>query len=176
MKKIVLGLMAFAAIAFAAIALAACEPPASASGDTAIARQQAAATGDLNQRVGQPRIVNGTEMRLMNTIMELRDKPNLATYTYRSDMNGGLHCLGRSIGYGLPYSAQRSNPEKYAEYTSGGPVILPQAEPNGLFMPDSANATWVIMVSPNGTPSPVYVEDDVTVSTFPLQNVISQCR
>ncbi len=171
MKKIVLF-----CIAAAALALTACQPSGIASGDAKIASAQAEAVGGLESRVGQPRITNGTEMRLMNRIMELRDQPNLATYTYRSDLNGGLHCLGRSIGYGLPYAAQRSNPERRIRPEYYDSPTLPQPEPNGLFMPDAADATWVVMVGPNGQPSPVYVEDQITVSTFPLQNVVDQCE
>jgi hypothetical protein len=159
---------------FGALMLVACEPPAQ-SNDNKIAIAQAQAVGGLEARVGQPRITNGTEMRLMNRIYELRDQPNLQTFTYRSDLNGQLHCIGRSIGYGLPYAAQRTNPERIAINNAYGSLAIPQPEANGLFMPDSASATWVLLIGPNGQPSPVYVEDDVTVSTFPLQNVKTQC-
>lgn len=166
-------ILAFGAIA---VAVAACDP-ASTSVDTQVEAQQAQSMRGLLSAVGQPRVTNWTEARLMNQIIELRDQPNLQTYTYRSDMDGGLHCLGRSIGYGLPYSAQRSNPEREAYRGSYGVSNLPQAEPNGLFMPDASDATWVIMVNPEtGRPVPIYVEDDVTVSPFPLQNVVEQCR
>lgn len=173
MKKTIMILVG----AMIALTLAACSAEVSSTADEKIERAQRASVGGLEERVGQPRIVNGTEMRLMNRIYELRDQPNLATFTYRSDMDGQLHCIGRSIGYGLPYSAQRSNPERIAVQSSTyGSLTLPQAEPNGLFMPDSAAATWVLLVGPNGQPSPVYVEDDVTVSTFQLQNVATPCR
>lgn len=166
------------AIAIVASALSACVPASEQSStDAVIANQQGLAMQGLQAAVGQPRITNWTEARLMNRIYELRDQPNLSTFTYRSDLNGQLHCVGRSIGYGLPYAAQRSNPER-EEYRSldGGLGTLPQAEPNGLFMPDSAAATWVLLIAPNGQAQPVYVEDDITVSPFPLQNVATQCR
>lgn len=167
------------AIILALAAVTACGPAPAGSADTQVRKQTEQAMQGLQSTVGQPRIVNWTEARLMNRIYELRDQPNLATYTYRSDMNGGLHCLGRSIGFGLPYSAQRSNPQRIVgagetHYT--GDMALPQAEPNGLFMPDSAAATWVLLVDPKGNPVPIYVEDDVTVSPFPLQNVVEQCK
>ena len=164
------------AIIAAALSVAACQPAAQPSADNQVRRQQEQAMQGLQATVGQPRIVNWTEARLMNRIYELRDQPNLATFTYRSDMDGQLHCVGRSIGYGLPYAAQRSNPEKIAYLGSYGVSNLPQAEPNGLFMPDSAAATWVLLIAPEGRPQPVYIEDEVTVSPFPLQNVATQCR
>jgi hypothetical protein len=165
----------FAIIAVAGLAVAACSVVESP--DREIERQTTQAMRGLQSTVGQPRIVNWTEARLMNRIYELRDQPNLATFTYRSDLNGQLHCVGRSIGYGLPYAAQRSNPERtlgVAEYSDSN--TIPQAEPNGLFMPDSAAATWVLLIDGEGNAQPVYVEDEITVSPFPLQNVATQCR
>jgi hypothetical protein len=167
----------FAIIAVAGLAVAACQPADAPSADTQVHRQQEQAMRGLQATVGQPRIVNWTEARLMNRIYELRDQPNLATFTYRSDLNGQLHCVGRSIGYGLPYAAQRSNPER-RDISSAGTVLgyLPQAEPNGLFMPDSAAATWVLLIDGEGNAQPAYIEDEITVSPFPLQNVATQCR
>lgn len=163
------------AIIAAALALTACTNNTQPSADTTAARQTAQAMQGAQATVGLPRIANWTELRLMNRIYEMRDQPNLATFTYRSDMNGRLHCIGRSIGYGLPYATQRTNPERIAIDNSYGSLSLPQAEPNGLFMPDSAAATWVLLIGPNGQPSPTYIEDEITVSTFPLQNVATQC-
>lgn len=176
MKIVHLSLMAAAALT-----VAACDTSTPGSADVQVRRQQEQAMQGLQASVGQPRITNWTEVRLMNRIYEERDRPDLATFTYRSDLNGGLHCMGRSIGYGLPYAAQRSNPERVlagSEYPGAGPGgTIPQAEPNGLFMPDSATATWVILVDPTKTEGRVvYVEDNITVSPFPLQNVVTPCR
>ena len=47
---------------------------------------------------------------------------------------------------------------------------LPQADPNGLFMPASAEGTWLMLINPKtNQPSPVYIEPRVTVSPFPLE-------
>lgn len=129
---------------------------------------------DAEARVGMPRVVNFTEKRLANMIVELRDQPNLATYTYRTDMNGGAHCLGRSIGFGLPYTTQITSPDR----TMGGyrdSSVVAQAEPNGLYSSDSTDATWVLLVGKDGKPHPTYVEDDVIVSLEPLATAIDQC-
>lgn len=158
----------------ASFALAACGA-GTPNPDRQIQAQTAQAMQGLQATVGQPRITNWTEARLMNRIYELRDQPNLATFTYRSDLNGRLHCVGRSIGYGLPYAAQRSNPQR-RDLVAGSVVgYMPQPEPNGLFMPDSAAASWVLLIDPQGRPQPVYIEDEITVSPFPLQNVATQC-
>lgn len=173
MKKLILSIAFLATSACATI---------DDTADEKVTKQAKQAMDGLQSTVGQPRIVNWTEARLMNRIYELRDQPNLITFTYRSDMNGGLHCLGKSIGYGLPYSAQRTNPQRpMSGWGESGQEFrdsntIPQPEPNGLFMPESAAATWVLLVDGKGNPTPVYVEDDITVSPFPLQNVVEQCK
>lgn len=155
--------------------LAACEP-----GEPSAEQRQKAATqqlmADAEQRVGIPRITNFTEKRLANMIAELRDQPNLNTYTYTIDMQGKAHCLGRSIGYGLPYTTQITNPMQDKWGTSGGTVVLPQAEPNGLYSSDSTSATWVLLVGPTGKPEPTYVESDITVSLSPLRTAVEPCN
>lgn len=99
-------------------------------------------------------------------IFELRDQENLITYAYIvNHMTGELVFIGKCIGFGLPYSVQYTNPEKYVG--SNG-AILPQPDPNGLFMPAGLSATWLMMLDKTGEPHPVYIESEVTVSPFPL--------
>ena len=168
MKKII------TAIAFTTT-LAAC-----AQGEPSAEQRQKAATqqlmADAEQRVGMPRITNFTEKRLANMIAELRDQPNLNTYTYTIDMQGKAHCLGRSIGYGLPYTTQITNPMQDKWGANGATVVLPQAEPNGLYSSDSTSATWVLLVGPTGKPEPTYVESDITVSLSPLRTAVEPCQ
>ncbi len=82
-------------------------------------------------------------------------------------MQGKLIFIGKCIGYGIPYSTQYSNPEK-VDYHTSGYVTLPQAEPNGLFMPNSSEGTWLMLLDADGQPHPVYVEPRVVVSPFKL--------
>ena len=50
-----------------------------------------------------------------------------------------------------------------------GYAILPQADPNGLFMPSGLSATWLLLIDPKtGDPVPTYVENEIIVSGFPL--------
>ena len=49
-------------------------------------------------------------------------------------------------------------------------VTLPQADPNGLFSPPSAEGTWVMCKDPNSDKvEPIYSEPRIIVSTFPLK-------
>lgn len=152
--------------AVACLALAACgsPTPSAEQNDTkATERLQA----EAQAVVGLPRIQAFTEKRLATKLAELRDKPNLLTYTYLLGMDGRLRCLGRSVGFGIPYSTQITNPQK-AGGGSYGYFTLPQAEPNGLYMPESAAATWVMLIDAKGEAQPTYIESDVTVSTTAL--------
>jgi len=119
--------------------------------------------------VGMPNIINFTEKRLAKKIYELRDD-KIVTYTYLfSEQTGKKVFFCKSIGYALPYATQYSNPEKRVNTgTSDYNYNIAQAEPNGLYMPSSAEGTWVNCIDGAGTPQPVYVEPRVIVSPFKL--------
>jgi hypothetical protein len=119
------------------------------------------------QQVGMPAIVNFAEKRMMKDIMELRDQ-NVATTTYLVGMNNQLTKLCTSIGYGLPYATQYTNPQKPV-YEVHGNITLPQADPNGLYSPASADGTWVLCVDKkDGKAKPVFIEPRIIVSPFPI--------
>lgn len=137
--------------------------------------QQSVATEQLTQQknaeVGMPAITNFTESKLVKMLYELRDQADFATYTYTINMNGDRKLLCRSIGYGIPYAVQFSNPLRTVYKSTYGIEQLPQAEPNGLFMPDALSATWVMCADPEGKGvRPVYVEPLIVVSPFALSN------
>jgi hypothetical protein len=117
-----------------------------------------------------PAIVNFQEKRVLKNIIEMRDK-EIVTISYTQDMQGNLHKLCDSIGFGISAATQYTNPQRIA--ASGhqyGYAILPQADPNGLFSPASAEGTWVLCKDPASSKvAPVYVEPRVIVSPFPLR-------
>jgi hypothetical protein len=128
---------------------------------------------EANRQVGMPAIKNFQERKLFKSILELRDQENLICYAYLwNEFNGKLVFIGKCIGYGLPYATQYTNPmiaslmNKNDDLPAG--TTLPQADPNGLFMPQSAEATWVMLVDKTGTPHPVYVEPKIIISPFEL--------
>jgi len=130
-------------------------------------------------QVGMPAIKNFRELKILKDIYELRDQNGLVTYTYMENMvptvipgrtvlGGKLTYIGESIGYGIPASTQYTNPQKIEEWTQqGGYAIIPQADPNGLFSPASAEGTWVMMLDKkSGKALPQYFEPRIVVSTF----------
>ncbi len=143
------------------IILCGCEP----SSDEEQRVKQEQLNKQSNQQVGMPSIVNFQEKRTYKNIIELRDT-EVKTTTYTQDMNGKLHKLCSSIGYGIPYATQYTNPVRISR---GGGHTLPQADPNGLFSPSSADGTWILCLNPETKRmSPIYVEPKVIVSPFAL--------
>ena len=150
-----LGLLTFAAFG--------CNQPDADDKDRA---QQDQMLKQAQEQTGLPAIVNFREKKLLKAIYEMRDQANLQTWTYIvAEQTGKLVFLGRSIGFGIPAATEYTNPMK-AEYQG---LALPQADPNGLFSPASAEGTWVMMVNPKGDVVPVYIEPRVIVSPFKLE-------
>ncbi len=132
---------------------------------------------ELNRQVGMPNIANYQQKKLMKMIFELCDKEKLICHAYlKSDYTGKLIYLGKCMGFGIPFSAQYTSPQKLVnrygntiKSTRYEPHIMPQADPNGLFMPTSSSATWLMMINPKtNKPQPVYIEPEIVVSPFPL--------
>jgi len=117
---------------------------------------------EMQQEIGMPNIDNFFERKMAKMIFELRDDSELTTYTYIVNIEGKFVYLGRSVGYGLPYSVQYTSPMKR---TSG--YTLPQADPNGLYMPEGLSATWILMLDEEtGEIYPDYVESEIVVSQY----------
>jgi hypothetical protein len=130
-------------------------------------------TSEATLQTGMPNIKNFRERKILKDIYELRDRANIVTYTYLvAEMSGKLVYFGQTVGYGIPYSTQYSNPEKLVRMYSGGSerIAMPQSEPNGLFTPPAAEGTWVLLCNPNDVSDvqPVYVEPRIVVSPFKL--------
>jgi len=120
------------------------------------------------EAVGMPAITNFAEKRMMKDILEIRDQA-VATTTYTVDMNGKFHKVCNSVGYGLPYATQYTNPQMPQRPFNGNTYVLPQADPNGLYSPASADGTWVQCVDPKSNKAKVvYIEPRVVVSPIPL--------
>jgi len=136
------------------------------SSDVEQRRATEAALKEAHSQIGMPAIKNYQERKLAKMIFELRDQEDLICYAYIVSWEGKLIFIGKCIGFGLPYSVQYTNPMKRIHSTSG--ITIPQADPNGLFMPSGLSATWLMMVDKEGVARPVYCEPEIIVSPFPL--------
>lgn len=139
--------------------------------DTRQANETKIRLDEADRQIGMPDITRFTERKLAKDILELRDK-EITTYCYIVNLNGELIFLGEAIGYGLPYSVQFTNPQRVAaDGVDGKWGSLPQADPNGLFMPDGLSATWIMLKGSDGKVHPVYVEPQIIVSPFKLHAI-----
>jgi hypothetical protein len=174
------------ALAFAAL-LAACS--VNQSNDSKRAEQQEQSIADGQAQVPAPAIVNWNELRMFKTVMERRDQANLSTWTYTKNLDGKYTFVCESIGFGIPYNTRSNNPQHYelvtthtgvsgmsnawsdgqGGYVWGEHAIMPQAEPNGLFIPESAKGTWNTCLNPEtGKATITYQEEDVAVFEYRL--------
>lgn len=176
MKKIIIAML-FGVL----VVLTGCEENMQApKSDTVVQRQQEKSMQEMVRQTGLPAIKNFQEKKMLKMLYELRDREDLVCYVYLiNQMSGEVgQFLGKCIGYGLPASTQYSNPQKPIDYEKALGYGLyedhvgniPQAEPNGLFMPEGLSATWLMMIDPEtNEPRPVYVEPLIIVSPFPLK-------
>lgn len=127
-------------------------------------------TEQASTQVGTPAITRFTEKKNLKMIYEKRDDAKLTTTAYIVDFNGHLHKICDSLGYGFPYATQYTNPHRLADPNYHDSTLADQPEPNGLFMPNAADGTWVLCLDPASKDlQPVYVEPRVIVSPFPLK-------
>jgi hypothetical protein len=127
----------------------------------------------VNNKLGMPNIKTFQQKKLMKMIYELCDREDLLCYAYlQSALSGKLIFVGRCYGFGVPFSAQYTNPQVVEKGGFGEGrwgTAIPQADPNGLYMPSSSSATWLMMVDPETKEArPVYFEPTITVSPFAL--------
>lgn len=167
-KILALGILPLAGVAGAVLLIAGCTNNIPTS-DQKMNQQQETVANEAASQVGFPAIVNFTEKREVKELYELRDSASLRTWSYILDLNGNFHKVCDSIGFGLPYGVQFSNPQRLDNPYTEHYVPMPQAEPNGLFSPSTAEGTWVKCLDPTTKKiSVTYIEPPVTVSQFPL--------
>ncbi|WP_430430229.1 hypothetical protein [Oceanicaulis sp.] len=167
--------------AAAALALVACsDVEATQSADAQRRAQTEQMMREATRQVPPPAIANWQELRWQTFLYELRDQ-EIATYSYYQNWQGELFLICESVGYGMPASVQITNPERIwmeGQDTTGfsgshrdvGGTI-PQPEPNGLFMPEGLQATYVLCSDGEGGIRPVYWEPELIVSPFPLRHI-----
>lgn len=155
-------------------------PPASTANEKE-SQLQETLSGEAIAQVGLPAITHFREKRILKQIYELRDQDGLLTYTYVfNNLSGKFIKLCDSEGYGIPYATEYTNPQSEQWYKlpythtgdyPWGHTTLPQADPNGLYSPASAEGTWVLCLDPDTKKAqPQYIEPPVLVTTYQLNN------
>jgi len=93
--------------------------------DEAAAQQTQDRMREAQAQVGMAKVVNFTELKFANMIAELRDQ-SIRTWSYTVDMEGRRHLLCESVGYGLPYGVQTTNPQRVAVDRTSTALTLPR--------------------------------------------------
>ncbi len=174
MKKIIL----FTMVVILSLSMVGCY---SKSADMEQTLQTEDIMNEQNRQVGMPNLPNFYEKKLAKDIYELRDDSELITFAYFQNLDGQFVFLGKAIGYGLPYSVQYTNPEKYSGVATKKVLndagkdwtysyeMVPQPEPNGLFMPEGLSATWLILINEEtGEREIMYTEPSIIVTQTKL--------
>lgn len=105
------------------------------------------------------------ERKIAVEMMGQRNTTVRSTYTYQITEQGKIISICESLGYPIPYAVQITNPKR-SEIIGGRYELMDSPENNGLYMPSSAEASWIPCVF-NGKVHPVYYEG--RVSTFPIK-------
>ncbi len=99
-----------------------------------------------NDEIGMPDITEFYEKKLAKEIFEKRDDSSLICYVYNQNRDGQYIYVGKSMGYGLPYSTQYTAPTIDDYRSNGATLTTHQADPNALYTADGLSATWLLMV------------------------------
>jgi len=120
------------------------------------------------EKIGMPAIKYFRELRMVNRILEERDQ-TLTTWTYLwSDYHRCFTFIETSVAYPIPYSTQRTSPQKLYKWGSGR-LTMPQADPNGLFSPSSAEGTFSELNNPTKVNQTGLAYNEPRISTFPYE-------
>lgn len=147
--------------------LAGCPESSPTSDQRANAMQERILQEAVSQ-TGMPAIKNFRERKTLKMIYELRDQEDLATYTYIKFANGTLKLLCPSIGFAISEATGYTSPDKVVVDNKAVFGTVTQAEPNGLFTPETSTAMWIVCVDPDGKPAPVQLQGDYVTSPFKL--------
>lgn len=161
-------------ISLSCLALTACTQPITNS-DQEASQQQEALSKRAQDEVGIYQPTHFTRKRLANRIGQMLDDPNLATISYAQGLDGKLRCIGHTIGFPMPSATQTTSPQRWEAPpyfdTNGNAYsynqlregeLSPQPEPDQLYYPGTADATWLLVVNQKtGQANPAYFEGHV---------------
>lgn len=107
-------------------------------------------------------------------LIELYKAQNNATATFSyviSEFNNEIIFECASIGFPIPGGTSITNPQQVVNsgYREGWSETIGQAEPNGLYPPDTSQGTYIMCLNDDGSVSPTYVENNVLTFTQPMR-------
>ena len=151
-------------LTISALFLGSCEQ----SSDEIQSDRQEAVLRTAVSKIAMPALPNLREMHMMINILEKRDQA-LATWTYMwSDYNRCYTFIGASVAYPIPYATEFTSPMKVSS-NSNGRVAIPQADPNGLYPPASAEGTFLELGDPSKTNETGVMYSEPRLTTVPFE-------
>lgn len=127
-----------------------------------------------NATVRDPNLTDFRPADMFARTMEEQDKGVMAFAYIMSPMQGKFFFVCKAAAFPYPGGTQYTSPEVVKRLYQGG-VTLPQADPNGLFTPATADATitpcWAQrddINNPGNQYEAIYTEDKVNVFPGPL--------
>lgn len=88
------------------------------------------------------------------------------TYSYTLTETGILVEICASKGYPIPYATQLTSPDRRV---TGLEAVVSNPEPNGLYSPDSAEASYIMCINADGSVAPTYWEARVFSLPYRIQ-------
>jgi len=143
------------------------------STEEVISEQQNRLTTEASRQLGMPNVKEFYEKKMAKEIIELRDNSKLICFAYtKNEFSGKFVYIGRTMGYGLPYSVQYTNPLQVVKgdiSVQEGMTTISQADPNGLYMPEGLSATWLMIINEEtGKREVMYAEPNMVVTQSKL--------
>lgn len=144
------------------VLLVGCGAPSANTRDAQYTNQQM----DIYQQNQPPHLYDYSMPR--DVLLQIYDATMHANNTWSvwTDWSGISHGCA-SVGYPIPGGTQLTNPASQINRGDTGVATIPQAEPNGLYSPDTSQGTWILCLE-NGKAAPVYVEPPVTTYPWPV--------
>lgn len=99
---------------------------------------------------------------LIGKVIKMRVNENIICYVYSKNSFTGKYIFeGKCKGFGTPYAIQYTSPVRDTAYG----YALPQADTNGVYLPDSAKGTWVEMINESSGKTEVQLyQDNLTIT------------
>lgn len=160
MKRVIIAIMAVLALT---VGLSACEETDSARAQDEATSEAMLTDFQKNQPVPRARY---SQKRQNMIEVQAAQQTGLSTTSFFFLEGLGVVSSCPSIGYPIATTDQLTNPMQIAEWggNGGGPAILPQIEPNGVFTGNSTG-TYVMCINGAGEAYPQYWEGYVMVIT-----------
>jgi hypothetical protein len=140
---------------------------------TAVEKERNATNNQMSQLLNSqpiPVFEWSLEREIVIDIFRARNEAVSTWSVVQNPYTGAIMFECPSIGYPIPGGTKLTNPYQIPG-NDWSNTSIPQAEPNGLYIPESSAGTYINCVNENGTVSPVFEEFYVQTFPFPVEEI-----